>query len=185
MRSSKGFTLIELLLTLGVVAMLLVGVFVVYPQVRTKLLVNQELAGYRAIVASLRVLYPRPPYTGMSSATLRAANLIPSTFELPEGSNAVRNVWGGTVNIVAWGDSDTVPGGASRVRLISASIPQEACIGMSQGFFEYADQAYVAPTGQAPWQPSYLVKSDDPALLAQLCSAENTGGFTLGIFFKP
>lgn len=80
------------------------------------------------------------------------------------------------MNIVAWGDSDTVPGGASRI----ASILQEACVGMSQGFFEYADQAYLAPTGQAPWQPSYLVKNDDPALLAKLCSADLRWEFSSG-----
>lgn len=177
--------MIELLLTLGVVAILLVAVFVVYPQVTTRIQVNREMAGYRAIAASIRTLYPRPPYTGLNGGLLRQAGLIPKSFDLPEGSNGIRNVWGSTVNISAWGSSDSVPGGTTRVRLVTTGVPQEACILMAQGFFEFAEQAYVAPTGQPPWQPNYLVSRNDPALMAQLCAAENTNGFTMGIFFQP
>lgn len=185
MKASKGFTLIELLLTLGVLAILLVAMFVVYPQVSTRIQVNREMAGYRAIAASIRTLCPRPPYTGLNGTLLRQAGLIPRSFDLPEGTNAIRNSWGSTINISAWGNNDAVAGGTTRVRLVTTAVPKEACILMAQGVFEFADQAYEAPTGQAPWQPNYLVSRNDPALMAQLCAAENSNGFTFGVFFQP
>lgn len=185
-KRSKGFTLVEMLLTLAVMAFLLIAAFIIYPQVDLKMRVNNELSGYRSIIASIRSLYIYPPYAGLNNGLLRRGNFIPNNFTLPEGTNAIKNNWGGTINISGWGNNDAVPGGTfNRIRLVTTAIPQEACIPMAQGFFSYADQAYVAPTGQPPWSASYLVSSNDPAKIVQLCSAENTIGFTVAIFFKP
>ncbi len=188
MKRSKGFTLIELLLTLGVIALLLVGVFVVYPQVATKIKVNRELVGYRTMAASIRTMYPRPPYRGLTATTLRTAGLVPDIFELPSNTASIRNLWGGTVQVTSWSSSDTSSTSGilqNRVRMLTTAVPQEACIQMAQGFFEFGERAYVAPTGQAPFQPNFLVYRNDPGLLAQLCAAENTNGFTIAVFFQP
>lgn len=56
MRASKGFSLIELLLVLGVICMLMVASFIIYPQVKEKNEIAARGEGQRVPVA--------PAYTG-------------------------------------------------------------------------------------------------------------------------
>lgn len=56
-RRLRGFSLIELLLVLGVIAVLLVAAFVIYPQVRARNQANTEVTNVRAIQANVRNLY--------------------------------------------------------------------------------------------------------------------------------
>ena len=50
----RGFSLIELLLVLGVIAILLVAAFVIYPRVRLANQVNSEVTNIAAIQANVR-----------------------------------------------------------------------------------------------------------------------------------
>lgn len=79
-RFQKGFSLIELLLVLGVLAILLIAAFVVYPQVRAQNLINKEIVGLNAAYAKLQNVYSGPSAgrcMGASTATLGTLDLFP------------------------------------------------------------------------------------------------------------
>lgn len=54
---NKGFSLVELLLVLGVIAVILVGAFVVYPQVRDKHRATTEASNIITIQTSVRNIF--------------------------------------------------------------------------------------------------------------------------------
>lgn len=60
-RIQVGFSLIELLLVLGIVCILLVASFVIYPQVRDARLGNDEAARFSATAAGLSAYYAEVP----------------------------------------------------------------------------------------------------------------------------
>lgn len=79
-RSQKGFSLIELLLVLGVLAILLIAAFIVYPQVRQQNLINKEIVALNAAYAKLQNIYSGPSAgrcMGATTATMGTLALFP------------------------------------------------------------------------------------------------------------
>lgn len=79
-RFQKGFSLIELLLVLGVLAILLIAAFIVYPQVRQQNLINKEIVALNAAYAKLQNVYSGPTAGRCQSAptaTMQALKLFP------------------------------------------------------------------------------------------------------------
>lgn len=72
---SQGFSLIELLLVLGVLALLLVAMFVVYPSVRTEMRVGKEVSYITGAIAKFQSTFPNNRYAGVQNVwnTARAA----------------------------------------------------------------------------------------------------------------
>jgi len=66
-RRRHGFSLIELLLVLGVVAVLLVAMFVVYPAVRTEIRAGKEVSYITGAVAKFQTQFPNNQYTGVQT----------------------------------------------------------------------------------------------------------------------
>lgn len=64
-RRRQGFSLIELLLVLGVLALLLVAMFVVYPSVRTEMRVGKEVSYISGAVAKFQSQFPNNRYGGV------------------------------------------------------------------------------------------------------------------------
>lgn len=106
----RGFSLVELLLVLGVLALLLVAAFVVYPQVRDRNQANQEVSNLKAIQANVRGLFwSKGRYNGLGNGRgatagpdrgiANAARVFPPTMNNGDYSkNAeVRSSWGGNV----------------------------------------------------------------------------------------
>ena len=106
----RGFSLIELLLVLGVIAILLVAAFVIYPRVRLANQVNSEVTNIAAIQANVRSMMA--PTNGQYSlvgsdsvtttATMNNARVFPAGMNSGnyEGSD-IRNAWGGLVSVRA------------------------------------------------------------------------------------
>ena len=90
----KGFSLIELLLVLGVIALLLVAAFVVYPKVRLANQANTEVKNLTTVQAGLKALYASKNnnFSGLTLDLARDAKIFPSTMVV---GNTVVNSWGG------------------------------------------------------------------------------------------
>jgi len=71
-RRRHGFSLIELLLVLGVVAVLLVAMFVVYPAVRTEIRVGKEISYITGAVAKFQTQFPNNRYNGVQAVWQKA-----------------------------------------------------------------------------------------------------------------
>jgi len=69
---NRGFSLIELLLVLGVIAVLLVGMFVVYPMVRADMRANKEVAFIAAALARVQSQFPPSSYRGLANVWVAA-----------------------------------------------------------------------------------------------------------------
>ena len=101
-RSSQGFSLIELLLVLGVLAILLVAAFVVYPQVRARNQVNNEVQNLAAMKAGFLSLYANGgDWTTLSRGVANQARIFPVTMNGGDyGATApITSSWGQPVMI--------------------------------------------------------------------------------------
>jgi prepilin-type N-terminal cleavage/methylation domain-containing protein len=100
--SNKGFSLIELLLVLGVLAILLVAAFVVYPQVRDRNQANKEIMNLSVIRANVNNLYASKPsnYTGLTNQVALDAKVFPSDMA-PPGATQATSAWGQPVEVTS------------------------------------------------------------------------------------
>lgn len=134
----RGFSLIEMLLVLGVLAILLVAAFVVYPRVQLSNQINQEKANLSMLQNGIRsTLAPQGgKYTvlGAQGQTVgnrfaNQARIVPATMNGGdyEGST-ITNGWGGTVVIHSTTGSfeGHRPGRAFGIQY--NNVPQDACV---------------------------------------------------------
>ena len=188
-KSRSGFTLIELLLVLGVLAILIAAVFVVYPQVRRQNVVNEQLVGMRTMLEGVRSVYGRRSYSGVNGAIARATGMVPDVLKHPTNPNALQNHWGQTVALASWGEDDFTVSSTSyrsRMRVTYVGFPQEYCVPLATGFMGFSDKVYIAPKGgPSMFSMDNQVTEMDPTRIVELCSrpaADNL--YSLGLFFK-
>ena len=101
-RPSQGFSLIELLLVLGVLAILLVAALVVYPQVRARNQVNNEVQNLAAMKAGFLSLYANGgDWTTLTRGVANQARIFPVTMNGGDyGATApITSSWGQPVMI--------------------------------------------------------------------------------------
>lgn len=114
---ATGFSLIELLLVLGVLAILLVAAFVVYPQVRDRSQAQTEAENIRAIQSSVRSLFAMKGgnYEGLGRGRsvndrgiANQARIFPVRMNDGDYSQdaVIRSTWGGEVYV--WRNPDVV-----------------------------------------------------------------------------
>lgn len=136
---STGFSLIEMLLVLGVIALLLVGMFVIYPQVRTANQVNTEVTNLLAIRANMKSMFANGGvYSVVSDDDLtRVANqgrVFPVSMNGGDyNANRPVNVWGGEVSLTSTTGTNmgTTAGRAFVIRY--RNVPIEACVALVAG----------------------------------------------------
>lgn len=133
----KGFSLIELLLVLGVIALLLVAAFVVYPKVRLANQANTEVKNLTTVQAGLKALYASKNnnFSGLTLDLARDAKIFPSTMVV---GNTVVNSWGGDVVLgPAANPYSGFAGGRSYV-IRYRKVPADACVALisrAAGYF--------------------------------------------------
>ena len=88
--SSVGFGLLELLLVLGVLAVLLLAAFVVYPKVKTTMVAQEEAKRYTTIRAKMTTLGNVNFYAFPDRASVIGGRIL-SENDLTAG-------WGGQIN---------------------------------------------------------------------------------------
>lgn len=100
-RASRGFSLIELLLVLGVLAILLVAAFVVYPQVQSSNRANMESQNFSAMSAKISSLFATGSrFEQLNNTLAMNARIFPDTMREGVTDPAqVKSAWGGTVTI--------------------------------------------------------------------------------------
>lgn len=137
--NAKGFSLIELLLVLGVLAILLVAAFVVYPQVRDRNQANTEASNLTSIKAGVNNLYASKGgnYTGLTAGVANQARVFPASMNQGTYTDAapITSSWGGTVAVAVNGAATAAtrtPGGviaANRSFTITySSVPDGVCL---------------------------------------------------------
>lgn len=147
--TKRGFSLIEVLLALGVLALLLAAAFAIYPQVRDRALVNEEISNLRALVAGLHARFPSGDYRGVTSAYVAKAGLLPSIYLRPDG-NGLLNRWGDTMYVSGYGEGTNPNDPSQRMRRVQIDykgFPQKHCVALVSGLTPFADAVYVGTFG--------------------------------------
>ncbi len=171
---AKGFSLIELLLVLGVLAILLVAAFVVYPQVRDRNQANAEVANLTAMKANVTNLYASKGgnYAGLNQDIANQARVFPSSMNGGSYTPGTRinSSWGGEVVV------EEDPSNSRRFNVRYTMVPAGVCLGLVSGAATNFLDVEVGPTGSEGF-PS-VFNSDgtfNPGAAANLCADGDTG----------
>lgn len=135
--TSKGFSLIELLLVLGVLAILLVAAFVVYPQVRDRNQANTEVSNLTTIKAGINNLYAAKGgnYTDLARGVANQARVFPASMNngTYTAAQAITSSWGGDVNV----EENTAAQGSYAAhrtfRVTYSAVPNGVCLPLVSG----------------------------------------------------
>ena len=143
-KQQRGFSLVELLLVLGVLAILLVAAFVVFPQVRDRNQANAEVTNLTTIKANVSNLYASRGgnYTGLTNTVAINARVYPSgMISAAVGSNPAAAVasWGGAVTT----EAATNP---RRFQVTYNGVPPGVCLGLVSGAAGNYEQITVGST---------------------------------------
>lgn len=116
----QAFSLIEMLLVLGVLSILLLAAFVLYPQLRDSSQANKEASNLASIKAVINNMYlTQGNYQGLMTGLANQARAFPASMN--EGnygnvtSSAIRTSWGGRVQVDNIDYEISLRGASSRV----------------------------------------------------------------------
>jgi hypothetical protein len=119
--SKRGFNLIEAAIVLGVVGLVLGGIWVAASAVQSNVRKSDGSKGLLQIVQNVRNLYAnQSPAPATITTQLINARAIPADFI--NGSNAL-NPWNGAVTVALAG-----PGPANSIQVVYAAMPRDVCI---------------------------------------------------------
>lgn len=169
--TAKGFSLIELLLVLGVLAILLVAAFVVYPQVRDRNQANAEVSNLTTIKANINNLYAARGgnYNGLDEGVANQARVFPTSMNGGDFS-AEADI------TTAWGEGVTIApaplnGNADRAFTITyAGVPEGVCLGLVSGAAGNFEDVTVGGTTVMTTDGQF-----DPAAAAAQCNTAAGG----------
>lgn len=147
---SRGFSLIELLLVLGVLAILLVAAFAIYPQVRDQNHANKELMNLSSIKASVENLYAAGPggFEGLNTAIANQAGVFPQSMNNGDRSAEAKitTAWGTNVLLghATRGSGTNLPPAQGRAFSIRYdSIPTQGCMVLATAAATTFDDVWV------------------------------------------
>lgn len=169
-RPSLGFSLIELLLVLGVLAILLVAAFVVYPQVRDDSLAERTTKTTMSVAAGVESLFHNSSYSGLNNAMAIDANLVPDHMVVEQGSPDLASEWGGSVSVSAAGAN------SRGWRIVYEDVPEQICnrlIGGLGGHF-----SIIAINDEVV--KDHTIDMVDPGQVALACEETNVFSFGAG-----
>jgi prepilin-type N-terminal cleavage/methylation domain-containing protein len=165
----SGFTLIEILLVIGIIAILAIAAFVIYPQVQTSSRANTEQSNITSISAGIKNLYGTThDYATLNNGVANLSGVIPPTMN---GGNATStatlvSAWSGAVTISgsdAAGAASTAVG-TRQFRILYGAMPAGVCIKLIPGMVQNFKTILVGTTPI----------TNDPAATVAACSTTAT-----------
>lgn len=180
-RTSKGFSLIELLLVLGILAILVITAFVVYPQVRERNFANGEVVNLLSTKANINSMYVLTGgnYTGLSTAVANQARVFPASMNGNQytPSAAIKSSWNGQVAVNALAAAGAFASGSAyevghAFDIQYADVPSGVCLPLVSGVAQKFQDIQIGTAD--PANSVFSGGAFNPGLAAQKCS--NTAG---------
>ncbi|EPN7305611.1 type 4 pilus major pilin [Escherichia coli] len=101
-RKKKGFSLLELLLVFGIIAALIVGVFMIYPKISSGQKIDSDIKILGTLNAGIKNLYAgQADYTGLSVDAVIKSKIVPEDIV---DDNLIWDSWGANVLIEPYYD---------------------------------------------------------------------------------
>lgn len=122
-RAQRGASLLEAIAYLGIAAIVVIGAVALLNGAFSSAGTNELAEQVNAIQAGVKKLYmgQTSGYTGISTSTLAAAGVFPSTVPVDTTAGTATDNWGGTVTVA--------PGASAGFFTISyGNVPQAVCI---------------------------------------------------------
>lgn len=135
-RNQGGFSLVEILLVLGIIAILAIAAFIIFPQVQASNRANTELSNITTLQAGIKNLYGATrDYASVTPTVVNQARIAPPTMN---GGNfdatTLSSSWSQNVNVA--------PGAGTPARtflITYTAVPSEVCTKLVPGLINNFD----------------------------------------------
>lgn len=174
-RNQGGFSLVEILLVLGIIAILAIAAFIIFPQVQASNRANAEQSNITTITAGIKNLYGATRnYTGIGNGVVNQARIFPASMNggdfTAAGGDAVTSSWSGAVTVAAVGADP-----ARQFSITYADMPSEVCTRLVPGMLQNFESIAVG-TGDTP------AALDDDATPGDIVAACNAADAVTVVF---
>lgn len=187
----SGFTLLELLMVLGIIAVLAIAAFVIYPKVQASNEANTESSNITAIAAGVKSLFASTgdysSLTADGTATLISAKILPDNMVDSDGKGAHSSFDTANGSVVVGTDSygsadgSQAAGANGLFDIIYQNVPTAVCNKLATGVGANFQNVMVGGTtvfaqnggGSGGYRP-------DPVTVAKQCAS--TTGSTAMVF---
>ena len=171
-RNHGGFTLVEILLVLGIIAILAIAAFIIFPQVQASSRANSEAANINATSAGIKNLFASTrDYSPLTNGIANQAHIFTSAMN---GGNwtataAITSSWGGTIavsgaNILGVPQSTA---GTTYYAIAYTAVPPDVCTKLVPGLLQNYAAVYVSVASPA----AATDQVTSPAVAVAKCAA--------------
>lgn len=175
-RNQGGFSLVEILLVLGIIAILAIAAFIIFPQVQASNRANTEQTNITTLAAGIKNLYGATRnYNGVSATVVNQARIAPASMNGGDpAATALSSSWSADVAIApsaAVAGPPAIPAGRAFTITYSA-MPSEVCTKLVPGLLQNFEAIQVGSTN--------LTKTTAPGAVVTAC---NAGAGTVDVVF--
>lgn len=154
----RGFSLVEILLVLGIIALLAIAAFIIFPQVQAANRANTEQANITTMAAGIKNLYGSTRnYAGVTPRILVQARIAPtSMYANNTAATTLTSAWSGDVSVGPTGTNN------SQFIITYAGVPTEVCTRLVPGLLSNFQTVTVGSTAVSAQNPTAVVTACAP-----------------------